>query len=166
MLISLTLLIGPKNNVVLETKLQFQHIHFNFTKLQVLRTTLIFWQVIRFFKIELEHKCDLESQLDNSIPLLDSILTPISLPDFSHFSESVLDPVPVHREIKSPTFQDLHIKLDQYHTFKSPIDKLASFIFMKSNSKRNVTLIHNFVTKFKFLNQYWLLFCYPIWVIL
>ena len=37
-----------------------------------------------FSKIELEYKCDLEPQLGNSIPLLDSILTPISLSDFNY----------------------------------------------------------------------------------
>jgi len=69
-----------------------------------------------FPEIELKHEYDPEPQLGNSIQLLDSIMTPVSLPNFSPFSESVLDPVPVHREIESPIFYDHHIELDQYIT--------------------------------------------------
>ena len=39
-----------------------------------------------FPEIELEHEFDLEPQLGNSISLLNSILTPISLSYFNHFS--------------------------------------------------------------------------------
>ena len=56
-------------------------------------------------------------------------MTPVSFPDFNPFFESVLDPVPVHREIESPIFDDHHIDLDQYHTFESSIKKLASSHF-------------------------------------
>ena len=80
-----------------------------------------------FPEIELEHECDFEPQLGNLISLLDSILTPISLPDFNQFSESVLNPVPAHHEIESPIFQDQHLEFDRYQTFESPIDNLASF---------------------------------------
>ena len=48
------------------------------------------------------------------------------LPDFRLFPESTLDPVPVHCEIESPIFLDQYIELDQYYTFESHIDKLAS----------------------------------------
>jgi len=82
-----------------------------------------------FSEIELENECVPKSQLGNSISLLDSILTPVYLPDFNHFSKSVLNPVLIHHEIESPIFQDQHIELDQYHTFESSIDKLASFHF-------------------------------------
>ena len=82
-----------------------------------------------FSEIKLEHEYDPESQLGNSISLPDSILTEVFLPDFRHFLESVLDPVPIHREIESPIFYDHHIELDQFHTFESPIDKLASSHF-------------------------------------
>ena len=34
--------------------------------------------------------------------------------------------MPIHREIESPIFYDQQIELDQFHTFESPIDKLAS----------------------------------------
>ena len=37
--------------------------------------------------------------------------------------------MPIHREIESPIFYDHHIELDQFHTFESPIDKLASSHF-------------------------------------
>ena len=57
------------------------------------------------------------------------MLTPVSLPDFNSFPESVLDPMPVYHEIESPIFYDHHIELDQFHTFESPIDKLASSHF-------------------------------------
>ena len=56
-------------------------------------------------------------------------MTPVSFPDFNLFPESTLDPVPIHHEIKSPIFYDHHIELDQFHTFDSPIDKLASSHF-------------------------------------
>ena len=56
-------------------------------------------------------------------------MTLVSLPDFHHFPESVLDPVPVHREIEPPIFYDQHIELDYYHTFESLLDKLASSHF-------------------------------------
>jgi len=82
-----------------------------------------------FPEIELENEYDRDPQLDNSILLLDSIMTPVSSPDFNPSPESTLDPVPVHREIESPTFYDHHIKLDQFHTFECPIDKLASSHF-------------------------------------
>ena len=55
-------------------------------------------------------------------------MTPVSSPDFN-FLESTLDPVPIHYEIESLIFYDHHIELDQFHTFESPIDKLASSHF-------------------------------------
>ena len=83
-----------------------------------------------FTEIELEHEYDPELPLDDSILLHDSIMTPVSSPDFTPFPESVLDPVPVHCEIESPIIHDDHIELDQFHTFESPIDKLASSHFL------------------------------------
>ena len=56
-------------------------------------------------------------------------MTEVFLPDFRPFPESILDPVPVHREIKSPILYDHHIELDQFHTFDSPIDKLTNSHF-------------------------------------
>ena len=78
-----------------------------------------------FPEIELENEYDPEPQLNVSILLPDSIMTPMSSSDFNIFPESILDPMPIHNEIESPTFYD-HIELDQFHTFESPIDKLAS----------------------------------------
>jgi len=80
-----------------------------------------------FPEIELEN--DPELSLDDSILLPDPIMTPVPSPDFTPFPKSVLDPVPVHFEIESPLFYDDHIELDQFHTFESPIDKLASSHF-------------------------------------
>ena len=61
-----------------------------------------------FSEIELEHESDLVPQVGNSISLFDSIMTPISLPDFFSIPESTLNPVPVHCEIKSPILITLH----------------------------------------------------------
>ena len=82
-----------------------------------------------FPEIELENEYDHEPQLSDSILLPDSIMTPVSSPDFDPFPESVLDPVPIHCEIETPIIYDDHIELDQFHTFESPIDKLASSHF-------------------------------------
>jgi len=65
-----------------------------------------------FPEIELEHEYDPESQVGISIPLPDSIMTEVFLPDFRPFPESVLDPVPIHHEIGSPIFYDQQIELD------------------------------------------------------
>ena len=56
-------------------------------------------------------------------------MTEAFLPDFRLFPESVLDPVPIRREIESLIFYDQQIELDQYHTFESSIDKLTSSHF-------------------------------------
>ena len=82
-----------------------------------------------FPEIELEHEYDPELQLGNLISLPDSILTEVFLPEFRPFPESVLDPVLVHCETESPIFYDHHIELDQFQTFESPFDKLASSHF-------------------------------------
>ena len=72
---------------------------------------------------------ELECEYDPELPLDDSIMTPVSSHDFTSFPESVLDPVPIHCEIESPIIYDDHIDLDQFYTFESPIDKLASSLF-------------------------------------
>ena len=79
---------------------------------------------------------DPEPQLGDSILLPDSIMTPMSSPDFNLFPESTLDPVPIHNEIESSIFDDHHIELDQFHTFESPIDKLASSHFYEIEFKQ------------------------------
>ena len=53
-------------------------------------------------------------------------MTEVFLPDFRPFSESTLDPVSVYYEIESPIIYDHQIEPDQFHTFESPNDKLAS----------------------------------------
>ena len=40
-----------------------------------------------FSEIEIRHEIDSESQVGNSISLFDSIMTPVSLPDFFLYSE-------------------------------------------------------------------------------
>ena len=82
-----------------------------------------------FPEIELENEYDPEHQLGDSILLPDSIMTPMSSPNFNLFPESTLNLVPIHHEIESPIFYGYHIELDQFHTFNSPIDKLASSHF-------------------------------------
>ena len=59
-----------------------------------------------FPEIELENEYDPEPQLSDSIIFPDSIMTPVSSPDFNLFPESTLDPVPIHFEIESPIFDD------------------------------------------------------------
>ena len=59
-----------------------------------------------FSEIEIEHECDPEPHVHNSISLFYSIMTQISLPDFFQILESILNPVPVHREIESPISYD------------------------------------------------------------
>jgi len=59
-----------------------------------------------FLEIELHHECDPEPHVSDSISLFDSIMTPVSLPDFFSISESTLNPAPVHREMESPISYD------------------------------------------------------------
>ena len=107
-----------------------------------------------FPEIELEYECDPEPQFGNSIPFLNSILTPVSLPNFNHFPEPVLNHVLIHREIESPIFQDYYIELEQYHTFESFIDKLVSFNFHEIELKEECDPDPQFCMQFRFLNQY------------
>ena len=62
------------------------------------------------------------------------------LPDFRPLAKSVLDPEPIHREIESPIFYDQQIELDQFHTFESPIDKLAGSHFYGIELNENCDL--------------------------
>ena len=59
-----------------------------------------------FSKIEIEPESDPEPHVSDSISLFDSIITPVSLPDFFSIPESTLNPVPVHCEIESPISYD------------------------------------------------------------
>ena len=63
-----------------------------------------------FKEIELKHECDIDSQFYDSVSNFDSILTPISLPDYNSFPQSALNPVPIHHELESPILQ-AHIPL-------------------------------------------------------
>ena len=103
-----------------------------------------------FPEIYLEHECNPEFQLGNPSPFLNSILTPVSLPSFNHFSEPTLDHVPTHNEIESPIFQDQHIEHDQYLTFESPINKLTSFHFYEIELKEEFNPFFSFGSSSKF----------------
>jgi len=93
-----------------------------------------------FSEIKLEHEYDPKPQFSNSISLPDSIMTKVFLPDFRPFPESVLDPVPIHYEIKSPIFYDQQIELDQFHTVECLIDKLACFPFKEIELRQECDL--------------------------
>jgi len=85
-----------------------------------------------FRELELEHEYDHDLPLDDSILFPDPIMTPVSPPDFT-FSESTLDPIPIHYEIESPILDD-HIELDQLCNFENHMDKLASsFYYIEPN---------------------------------
>ena len=92
-----------------------------------------------FSEIELAHEYDPEPQLGNSILLPDSIMTEVFLPDLRPFPESILDPMPIHREIESPIFYDQQIELGQFHTYETPLTNWQVLIFMKLNLMRIVT---------------------------
>ena len=96
-----------------------------------------------FSVIELENECNPEGQLGNSILLLDSIVTPVSLPNFNHFSESVLNLVPVHREIYHQSFNINILNLTNIILLRVPLIIWQVFSSLKLNSNWNVTPILN-----------------------
>jgi len=59
-----------------------------------------------FPQIEIELESDPKPQVGNFISHFDSIMTPVSLPDFFSIPESTLNPIPVHLEIESPISYD------------------------------------------------------------
>ena len=91
-----------------------------------------------FPEIELENEYDPETQFSDSILLPDSIMTPVSSPDFDLFPESTLDPVPIHNEIESPIFED-HINLTKYIILKILLTNWQVLNFLILNSMRYVT---------------------------
>ena len=62
-----------------------------------------------FYEIELNEKCDLDSQICDPIQIPESILTPVLLPNLSNILESVLIPTPVILGLESPILS--HISL-------------------------------------------------------
>jgi len=54
-----------------------------------------------FYEIELNEKCDLDSQICGPVQILESILTPILLSNLSNNFESVLIPTPDILELES-----------------------------------------------------------------
>ena len=114
-----------------------------------------------FPEIKLENEFDPEPQLGNSIPLPDSIMTLVSLHDFNPFFESVLDPVSIHHKIESLIFYDQPIKLDQYHTFESSIDKLASSHLYEIELNEECDLDSQICDPVQISESILTLFCYP-----
>ena len=55
-----------------------------------------------FYEIELNEKCDLDSQICDQVQIPESLLTPVLLPDLGNILESVLIPTPVILELESP----------------------------------------------------------------
>ena len=73
-----------------------------------------------FPEIELKLESDPEPHVGDSILFFDSIMTPVSLPDFFSIPESTLNSVPVHREMESPISYDhtsLMGKMCEYQFF-------------------------------------------------
>ena len=61
-------------------------------------------------KIELEYECDPDPQLCDSVPIFESMLTPVFLPDFDPIPEPTLIYVPIELELK-PSILESHILL-------------------------------------------------------
>ena len=89
-----------------------------------------------FPEIEVEDKCEPEFQFSNSSPILESILTPVVLPELSNVLESVLIPIISELEsIISPMDDNqdsisLH-PFELAQNFKNHLDILASYPFFK-----------------------------------
>ena len=62
-----------------------------------------------FYEIELNEKCDLDSQICDLVQIPESILTLVLLPDLSNILESVLIPTHIILELESPILS--HIPL-------------------------------------------------------
>ena len=131
---SLTILLEPKNHCFGKQDSILAH-PFELAQTSNLENQIDILASYFFLKIELMNEYNPEPQLGNSILLPYSIMTPVFSPDFNPSPEATLDLVPVHREIESPIFYDHHIELDQFHTFESPIDKLASSHFYEIELK-------------------------------
>jgi len=78
------------------TEIQFHHIILNLTN-----SSLRQIDNFHFKDIELEHECDPNPQLCDSIPNFDSVLTPVSLLDLDHILEPTLIPVPINLDYES-----------------------------------------------------------------
>ena len=101
---SLTILLEPKNHVVLKNKIPFHHT-FELAQTPNFENEIDILASYSFPEIELENEYDPEPQFGDLILLPDSIVTLVSSPDFNLFPESILDPVPIHH-IESPIFDD------------------------------------------------------------
>ena len=63
-----------------------------------------------FYEIELNKDCDFDPQICDPIQILESILTPVLLPNLSNILESVLILISVILELESPILES-HIPL-------------------------------------------------------
>ena len=67
-----------------------------------------------FYDIELNEKCDLDSQICDLVQIPESILTPILLPNLSNILESILIPTPVIFELESPILSHIPLWENEY----------------------------------------------------
>ena len=85
-----------------------------------------------FNEIELDHECDHDPQLCDSISIFESTLIPVSLPKLDPFLEPTLIPVSIDLEIKPPIL-DSHIPLMgrecefQFFDLESTIEPILTF---------------------------------------
>ena len=63
-----------------------------------------------FNEIELDYECKPDPQLCDSVPIFESMLTPVFLPNLDQFPEPTFIPVPIDLEIESPILNG-HIPL-------------------------------------------------------
>ena len=125
---SLTILLELKSHVVLKNKVPFQNNHLNLPKLQILKMTLTVWQV-SLPEIELKNEYDHEPQLSDSILLPDSIMTRCLHLISIFFPSQHWTLCQFIMKLNRPSLMIIFIELDQFHTFESLIDKLASSHF-------------------------------------
>ena len=82
-----------------------------------------------FPEIELEHEYDHDLPPGDSILFTDSIMTPVSPPDFT-FPESTLDPVPIHHMNLNHPFLMIILNLTNCAILKVPWINWQVLIFM------------------------------------
>ena len=93
-------------NSMILTKIQFHHKNFKLDQYQPNDKLASF----HFNEIELEDECDTDSQYCDSVPLFESMLTPVSLPDSDLILKPTLIPIPIELE-HEPLILDSHIPL-------------------------------------------------------
>ena len=77
-----------------------------------------------FNEIELDYECEPDLQLCDSVPIFESMLTLVFLPNLDQFPEPTFIPAPIDLEIESPIL-DSHIPL---------LEKECKFYFFNLDS--------------------------------